>query len=502
MPQMMLSFEGTTAPPAILDAVERGEVASFCLFGHYNGGSPAEVRALTESLIRAARAGGLPAPIIGIDQEGGQLMALTEDVTELPGNMALGATRSPALAEQAGRLLGLELRAMGINLNFAPSADVNVNAANPVVGTRSFGEDPEVVADLSAAMVRGIQSAGIGATAKHFPGHGDVDLDSHFDLPVVSHPRERLHAIELRPFRAAIAAGVRAVMTAHVLYPALDPERPATLSRPILDGLLRGELGFGGVIITDAMDMAPVARYGALESARMALSAGADLVLLAHLPDQLALVRETLPTTDPGAAARIHALRVALDGPLPDLDVVGCADHRAIAQTIADRSITLVRDAGRLPLRPGPDELIAVITPETRNLTPADSSAHVRIRLAEAIRARHPRTEAHELRRSAGEVGELLAAVEAADLVVVGTISAEADPEQAALVRGLMARGQRVIVVSLRTPYDLVAFPEAPTYLCAYSIRDVSTEAVARALFGEIRPMGVLPCAIPGVAAG
>ena len=397
MSQMMLSFEGLTAPQPILTAVQRGQVASFCLFGHYNGGSPAQVRALAESLIEAARAGRLPVPLIGLDQEGGQLMALTEGVTELPGNMALGATRSPELAEQIGRVLGRELRAMGINMNFAPSADVNVNPANPVVGTRSFGEDPALVADLAAAMIRGMQAEGVAATAKHFPGHGDVSLDSHYDLSVVPHARERLDAVELRPFRAAIEAGVKAVMTAHVLYPALDADLPATLSPAILTGLLRRDMAFDGLIITDAMDMAPAARYGALAGARMALEAGADLVMLAHLPDQLALVRDTLDLTRPDSVARIDALRRALDGPLPSLDVVGCAEHQQIAQTVADRAITVVRDGGLLPLRLSPDDTLAVVTPETLNLTPADSSAGVRIRLADAIRRRHPRTQDYTL---------------------------------------------------------------------------------------------------------
>ncbi|WP_119069988.1 beta-N-acetylhexosaminidase [Aggregatilinea lenta] len=502
MSQLMLSFEGLTVPHDILAAVERGEVASFCLFGHYNGGSPAQVRALAESLIDAARAGGLPTPLIGLDQEGGQLMALTEGVTELPGNMALGATRSPELAEQIGRVLGRELRAMGINMNFAPSADVNVNPANPVVGTRSFGEDPALVADLAAAMIRGMQAEGVAATAKHFPGHGDVSLDSHYDLSVVPHARERLDAVELFPFRAAIEAGVKAVMTAHVLYPALDADLPATLSPAILTGLLRRELAFDGLIITDAMDMAPAApRYGALQSARMALEAGADLVMLAHLPDQLALVRDTLDLTRPQSAARIHALCVALDGPLPSLDVVGCAAHRQIAQTVAERAITVVRDGGTLPLQPAPDDSIAVVTPETLNLTPADSSEGVSIHLADAIRRRHPRTQDYTLRHGNGDVAALLAAVEAASVVVVGTISAEHDPDQAALVQALHARDQQVIVVSLRTPYDLSVFPMVETYLCAYGIRDVNTEAVARVLFGEIAATGVLPCAIPGIAA-
>jgi beta-N-acetylhexosaminidase len=500
MQQLMHSFRGHTAPPEILDGLRRGEISSLGLFGHWNGGTPALIRQLTDTLRHAAHQGGHPAPLIGIDQEGGQLMAVTNGATELPGNMALGATRSPELAEQAGRVLARELLAMGVNLNFAPSVDVNVNPANPVVGIRSFGADPHLVADLGAAMIRGIQAEGLIATAKHFPGHGDVSSDSHHDLSVLAHPRERIDAVEMVPFRAAIRAGVKAIMSAHILFTTLDSNYPATLSRAILHDFLRGELGFDGLVITDAMDMAPVARYGGVESARLALQAGADLVLLAHQPDQLEIARQMRPLARPDALARIQAARQNADGALPTLDQVGCAAHRQIAQTIADRSITLVRDAGQLPLHPGPDDIITVITPEPRDLTPADTSSAAHIGLADAIRQRHARTRAYQLPAGEHNLNAILDAALDAQIVVVGTVAADQDETQAELVRTLHARGQRPIVIALRTPYDLIAFPMIETYLCAYGIRAVTTEAVARVLFGEIEARGALPCPIPDIS--
>ena len=307
MQQLMFSFEGYTVPKEILAGVQRGQIASFCLFGHWNGDAPTQVRTVTDALRRAARAGDQPVPLIGIDQEGGQLMAVTHGATELPGNMALGATRSPELAEQAGRVLARELLAMGANLDFAPSVDVNVNPANPVVGIRSFGAEPALVAELGAATIRGMQAEGVIASAKHFPGHGDVSSDTHHNLPVLDHPRARIDAVELVPFRAAIAAGVQAIMSAHILFTTLDAERPATLSRAILHDFLRSELGFSGLVVSDAMDMAPVARYGAVESTRLALHAGADLVLLAHLPDQLEIAHQVHPYAQPEALARRRA---------------------------------------------------------------------------------------------------------------------------------------------------------------------------------------------------
>lgn len=504
MLRLMHTFEGQSIPPGILAAVRSGEIGAFCLFGGKNIQSPAHLRQLSETLHAAAAAGGQPPPLIGIDQEGGQLMAVTGGgVTELPGNMALGATRSARLSRAAGRVLGRELLAMGVNLDFVPCLDVNINPANPVVGTRSFGDDPALVAELGVALIEGIQGEGVLASAKHFPGHGDTNADSHFDAPVVEHNRARIEAVELRPFRAAIEAGVGAIMSGHVIYPEFDPNAPATLSRAILTDLLRGELGFGGLVLTDAMDMAAALRGGVLPSLQMALNAGVDLVMLAHLPNQMALDTAVASLRDPASEARILKARQAAPREMPALSLLGDPEHAAIAQEIADQSITLVRSSQPLPLQVTGEETIVVITPRPANLTPADTSALVHIALADAICARHARTVALELPRGAGDA-ELAAVLEAsrgAAHVIVGTINAGDDPAQVALVEALRERGDRPLVISLRTPYDLAMFPGVETYLCTYSIRPVSMEAAARVLFGEIPAKGVLPCAIPGIAA-
>lgn len=503
MLQLMHSFRGAQAPAEVLDAVKHGVIGSFCLFSGLNVESPAQLRRLNESLMAAADEGGHLPLIIGIDQEGGQLIAVTGGTTELPGNMALGATRDEGLAEQAGRVLGKELLAMGFNMNFAPSIDVNINPRNPVIGTRSFGEDPEWVARLGAAMIRGLQAEGLIATAKHFPGHGDTAVDSHHDVPVVPHAMDRMHAVELYPFRAAIESGVGAVMTAHVLFSALDDTTPATLSPAILTGLLRNDLAFSGLIVTDAMDMHAVSRLGDETSTRAALKAGADIILLAHVEDQLALAEAVKDAVNTESLARIAAARAKLPRELPPLSVIGCAEHQAVAVEIARRAVTQVKGGG-LPLDPAPNDHIAVVTVRPQNLTPADTSASVKIGLDEAIRAHHANTSGWEMDYGADEdsIRELLAAVpDDARYVIVGTINANDDAAQAEFVHALIARGQRPIVIALRTPYDLAAFPEVETYLCTYSIRRVSIEAAAAALFGEYVPTGVLPCTIPSVLA-
>lgn len=501
MLQLMVSFKGFTPPDEILTAVQQGEIGAFCLFTYQNVASPAQLRELNLALRKAAEVGGNPPPLIGIDQEGGQLIAIAGGATELPGNMALGATRSPELAEKAGRVLGRELLAMGINLNFAPSLDVNINPDNPVVGIRSFGDDPALVAELGVAQIRGMEAEGVIATAKHFPGHGDTGVDSHHAAPIVDHSLTRMHSIELLPFQAAIDAGVRSIMTSHIVFTAVDDQKPATLSIKILEGLLREQMGFDGLIISDAMDMFAVARYGWQESVQAALEAGNDLVLLGHLPNQLELSQRLSLWNRPAAQARIQKIRQASPAELPPLSVVGCADHQAIAQEIANRSITLVRDNGVLPLHPSADEHIIVVTIRPIDLTPADTSSQVAMTLDEALRKRHPRVQTLEISYHAkeDELAEILRATREADILIIGTINAEQDSSQGELVRAIWERGQRPIVIAMRTPYDLASFPMIETYLCAYGIRAVTTEAIAKVLFGEIGATGILPCAIPGV---
>ena len=286
--KLLLAFAGKDRPsPEILAAIRDYQPAGITLFRYLNVDNPAQVRQLNQLLQEAARQAGLPPLLITADQEGGQLLAIGEGVTLLPGNMALGAAGSPELARQAGGVLGRELAAMGINVDYAPCADVNVNPQNPVVGTRSFGENPQTVANLTAAMVAGMQSAGVAATAKHFPGHGDTASDSHRGIPVVPHSLERLRRVEFPPFIAAAQAGVKLVMTAHLALPAVDgrEDLPATLSPRILKGLLRAELGFKGVIVTDAMDMQAIRQGEALgEEVVRAAAAGADLLLITSNP--------------------------------------------------------------------------------------------------------------------------------------------------------------------------------------------------------------------------
>ncbi|OWA35650.1 beta-N-acetylhexosaminidase [Saccharibacillus sp. O16] len=282
--QMLLGgFDGTTMTTDAMKLIAAYRAGGIIYFSR-NVSSPEQLADLTRELQDAAAANGLPPLWISIDQEGGMVARITEGVTLMPGQMAIAAAGSAEEAYRAAYVSGSELRRIGINLNYAPVLDVNNNPRNPVIGVRSFGESPEAVAEFGAAMVRGFQDAGVAATAKHFPGHGDTDVDSHLDLPTVPHDRARMEEIELVPFKRALAEGVDAVMSAHIYFPALEKEKlPVTLSPSVLTGLLREELGFDGIITTDCMEMNAIAEhYGVAEAAVLAVLAGADQVLVSH----------------------------------------------------------------------------------------------------------------------------------------------------------------------------------------------------------------------------
>jgi len=516
--KLLLAFHGKESTPEIIDILKQYRPGGLTLFRSLNIDEPAQVRRLTDSLQRIAQDLGLPPLLIATDQEGGQLMAIGDGTTPLPGNMALGATGSPELARKAGEVLGRELAAMGVNVNYAPSCDVNINPHNPVIGIRSFGEDPTAVAQLASAMIEGIQSQGVAATAKHFPGHGDTDGDSHHELPYVPHTLKRLKKVEFPPFQAAIAANTKLMMTAHLALPAIDGPnaRPSTLSHRILTELLREELGFKGVIVTDAMDMKAIRQGDALgEDAIRAVEAGADLLLLTSDPDNQRRVYESLASAFQNGELEEESTSTSLErilslkrwlanNPQPDLNVVGCAEHQAVANEIAERSITLVRDnANLLPLKLNFEHRIAAIVPKPIDLTPADTSSHVTPGLGNALRQYHSNVDEFKISYApeTEEVIDLLECLREYDMLIIGTLSAYASPSQSEFVRQALKLDIPSVVVAFRLPYDLTVFSEAPTYLCTYSILEPAMQALAKALFGKINFEGGLPVSIPGMYA-
>jgi beta-N-acetylhexosaminidase len=479
--------------------------------------------------------------LVSADLEAGTGMRFG-GATLWPWPMAVAASGDPELARRQARAVGEEARALGLNQVDAPVADVNADPDNPIINVRSYGENPEEVAKFVAAFVDGLQSAGVIATVKHFPGHGDTRSDSHRSLPLLSVSRERLEQLELVPFRAAIAAGTRAVMTAHLSVPALDaapaplrPDRgeenrfsddpseaardatvPASLSPGATEGLLRGELGFGGLVVTDAADMgALVDHYDAGETAVRAILAGADQIPKSpDLPAAIEAVRRAVESgrisrerLDRSVARILEAKRWA-GAPVPDPDrifrIVDSPAHRALAEEIARRSLTLVREGtGALPLRPNERLLVVTVTDAPERIG-ADFARELRRRLDDP-----PRFLGLDARTSEAEVASLLEAAKSADAVVAAIYlrvqtargSIALPPAASAGLRRLLASGARVLGVSFGTPYVLRDLPGLRTYLVAWGSQTDAQVAAARALFGEIDIGGRLPVTIPGAAA-
>lgn len=511
--KLMLAFIGRQPSPEILSAILNHRLAGLTLFRSMNVDNAAQVRKLTAALQAAAAEAGLPPLLIATDHEIGQLMAVGEELTPFSSNMALGAIDDPALTEQVGRVMGTELAAIGVNLNYAPVCDVNSNPQNPAVGIRSFGDDPCKAAAHAGALIRGMQSAGVAATAKHFPGLGDAAVDSHYEVPVLNHSRERLETVELPPFKAAVENDVKLIMTGHVGLPALtgNSTLPGTVSRAIMHGLLREEMGFQGVIISDAMEMAAIQQgAGQVIDAIAAVRATVDLLLLnadvniqQHVFEGLlqAVDRQIISQAElDSSLARIQALKTWLSQfTQPSLDVVGCAAHQALAAEVAARSLTLVKDETKqLPLNLQADEQILVILPELKDLTPADTSSYLQHTLPEAIRDYHGRVDtllvSHQ--PTAKEIAAVRSRAAQADRLIVGTISANIYTEQAELVNNLLELDKPIITIALRTPYDLTVYPTAPTHICTYSVHQPAMKAAAAALWGEIDFVGHLPVAV------
>ena len=513
---LMLAFTGETVPERIASWLQERPTGGLTLFKAHNVGTLAQVRQLTAELQGIVKERGERPLLIAADQEGGQLLALGEDVTQFAGNMALGATRDVALARRVGEAMGLEMLALGVNLNYAPNCDINTNPDNPACGARAFADRPQLAAEMSAAYVAGQQAVGVAATVKHFPGKGDAKVDSHYSMPLIDHSREGLFKNELPPFRSAIDAGAKLVMTGHFAIPALTgtDDLPATLSREVMYDFLRRELGFDGVIITDAIDMGALTQgSGQLIDMIAAIRAEVDLLLTTVQPEVQERIYQGLQLAHSRrlfgkkrlkrSAKRILALKDwVAQFEQPELSVVNCAEHQALARELAQKSITLVRnEAGLLPLKLDGDKRILAIMPTPENLTPADTSADIRPQLAEALRQHHVNVDEVIVSHwpTDGEITAVLPAAQSTDLIVVGTISASTNAAQAELVNQLLKLGKPTVTMALRTPYDLRVYPQADTHLCTYSILRPSLDALAAALFGQAPITGKLPMTLAGL---
>jgi len=502
---------GVASPAEVVQKYHLGGVIYFAWTDSVK--NPAQITGLSNGLQKAAIKSGARVPLmIATDQEQGVVTRIGPPATQFPGSMALGAGRSTADARTAAAITGQELKAMGINTDFAPDADVNVNPLNPVIGTRSFSSDPTLVSSMVTAQVNGYQKdAGINATAKHFPGHGDTATDSHTGIPIITHTKAQWDQIDAPPFKAAIKAGVDVIMSGHLVVPALDPSGdPATLSQPILTGVLRNELGYKGVIITDSLAMQGVRdKYGDAEVAVRAVLAGVDNLLMA--PDMDGAYNGVLAAVASGrisekrlneSVARILLLKLKqgiLVHPYTDasrLDsVVGTPAHLATADAITDRTTTVIKnDDATLPMVAGGKKILVTGYGVATTTTLADALTRRSATVTKTVTGAAPTDVAiaDAVTKAAGQNAIVVTTMKAWDTTVT-------DPTggQKKLVAALEATGIPVVVVAVRDPYDIAYLPGVKTYLATYSYSPVAIESAVRVIVGEVAPTGKLPVDVP-----
>ncbi|MGI5282885.1 glycoside hydrolase family 3 protein [Nonomuraea polychroma] len=468
---LLVAFDGTTAPDWVLRELERG-LAGVTLFG-FNVAAPDQVAGLTAALRAAGD------PFISLDEEGGDVTRLAYHVgSPYPGNAALGAVDDVELTRRVYRAIGSELVAAGVNLDMAPAADVNTAEDNPVIGTRAFGDDAELVARHTVAAVHGLQSAGVAACVKHFPGHGATTVDSHLAIPVVDVTLDVLRSRELVPFVAAIEAGARSVMTAHVAVPALTGDQPATLSPAAITGLLRGELGYDGVVVSDALDMHAISEgVGLARGAALSLAAGADLLCLGPKPgydEILGIIAEIVAAVGDGrlpaerleeAAARADRLRAWLGAGASVRD-----DPADVGLDAARRAVRLDGSAGPLT-----DPLVVEIdTPPTIAVGDVPWGVSPWLPEGEVVRVTPAEAAADRLLERA--TGRSL-------VVVVKDAHRYADSR--ALVSALVAARPDTIVIEMGLP---IWRPDSAVYLATYGAARANTRAAMELLTAGQRP--------------
>jgi beta-N-acetylhexosaminidase len=495
---MAIAFHGPSITSAVEEMIRTRGVGGIVLRAE-NAPNAAALARISADLQRIAAEAKIPPLFLALDQEGGSIARVASGMTVFTSQMGLASTPDPvASVQRAATITAGELRANGVNWNFAPVADVNNEPLNPIIGNRSYGSDTQRVSALVAAAVRAYAAAGLLCCAKHFPGHGAATVDSHLALPIIDVDRARLDRVELPPFRAAIAAGVPAIMLAHLIVPALDPtpSLPASLSRRITTDVLRRELGFAGLAVTDDLEMGALASIGEAAAGERAIEAGADFVLFrfdeaaqrdGHRLISVAIRNGSLPNFDVTLQRLLDAkLRHGiLDQPtVPAPDI---AANAAAALDIARSSITLLHNDGKvLPLR----GRIYVVATTTADLTPLPGDSDLATELE--------RSRADVTGRKFGTnvsdslISTVLDEAKSADVVVVGVADIGINDDQLKLVSRLAA-AKPTVLVSLRGPYDVSIAPNVAAAVCGYDGRVPTLRALIDVLTGARKPVGSLP---------
>ena len=487
--RLSVGFEGYEVPPEFRQLVHEYKIGNVILFRR-NVRDREQLTRLCVELRHIISVETGYQPFIMLDEESGSVSRLSHIACPTPSAMAIGTTGDPENARAIGRLIGEELRSVGVNFNLAPVLDVMTNPLNQLIGIRSFGTTPEKAAEMGVAYMEGLQSTGVFACGKHFPGHGDTSVDSHIGLPVIERDQERIRAVELVPFRAAIDRGIRGIMSAHVIFPAFEPERkPATVSRNVMTGLLREELGFRGIILSDGMEMQAIMDlYGIENGVFRALSAGVDICLVCHSPRQahdameycLSACADGLMDED---ELLTHYGRILLskrdlspDFPRLDTDTFGSEAQRALARRVMDQAVQpLHLPDGSLPL-PSADALFIGAPARAQSLASDAVVLNAGKRLAEAVgapfiedfRPEKPRLLAHAARGGT--------------VVSVMTNNDAALEERIALTNELAEAGGQVLAIAMTTPFLLSRVSDRCAKVAVYQYDAFGLESLARLL--------------------
>ena len=500
---MSIAFHGARITSAVEAMIRQRAVGGLVLRAENAEDASALVK-LASDLQSIARDAKVPPLFLSIDQEGGPVIRVGRGMTILPGQMALAATPDAANAvKTAVSINAAELRAVGIGWNLAPVADVNDEPRNPIIGNRSFGSDPSQVASLVVQAVSAYRAGGLFACAKHFPGHGATTVDSHTGLPEIDSDRKRLDAVELVPFRAAIAAGVPAIMSAHIVVPALDPtpSLPVTLSKKVMTDLLRGDLGFTGIVVSDDLEMGALASIGEARAGLMAFEAGVDHLLFRF--DETAHIEGHRLILEAARSGRVSASRLdssvaRLIGAKVQQGLYDQASPSAIdkdanaraAMELARQSITLLRNDAVVPLR----GRVLVLATGLIDISQVAGDSDI---AAELVAAR-PSTTGHRFARATDDfIARSVEEARGYDAVVIGAADVGVNDDQRRLIEAVAAV-KPTVVVSQRSPYDSLYVFGVSAFVCAYSGRVPTLRAAIEVLTGARKPVGRLPVEIPG----
>lgn len=514
----IVGFSGTTIPTSLVQAINDHYFGNFIYFAS-NLSNPQTIASMStqiqETVVNATTIPGF----ISADQEGGMVARLTTGGTHFIGNMALGAIGDDTLAYEVGQMVGKELRHYGINLNLAPVLDVNNNPANPIIGVRSYSDNPVMVSDFGIAMIQGMRNSNVLATAKHFPGHGDTHIDSHYGLPTIPYDLSRLYDIELYPYIQAIEEGLDAIMTAHILFSAIDNIYPATLSYKVITELLREALGYQGIVMTDAMNMDAIRNhFGNVEASILAIQAGVDILTYTESTSaSIQAYRGVLDAVENGiiSEARIdesvmrilnQKIKYGLFNeylPSNTLSTDDFLNHKTFNNDLAKQSLTLAKgefsgfDANKSTLIISTINSRYAMLPGFAINASQNSLAYIAsIKLeAQGFTNVHYQTIGTSI--SSTQIQNITELAKDYEQVVIAFENATVSQGQ--LTTALFADNPSLVVVALRNPYDILRFPEVETYICVYGYLDATVYAIIDYLSGGFNATGVLPVIVNGI---